>query len=420
MRHHRPAPARNSSTLYARSEARWAEQQHEPAALARFRTRFRDTIEKWQNIAAHLDGGCRQWVARHDGRPVASIIVLFGANVHYTRGAMDKELASPVRANDLLMWRAIQAACEVGAESFHLGESGTSGSLSDYKERFGARPFDYPELRIERVPDHACRRRRTKRRQARDRLPGLMSAQRSATAPAPPPGVPRWVAARLPERVTEHLRSPLYRNGYALVVATGATSVLGFLYWLIAARQYDTGDVGRNSALIAAMTFLANLAHLNLTNGLNRFVPTAGRKTGRLIGLSYIVAGALSVVAALIFVVGVDFWSPELTNLVRENPLAIGAFVAATALWVIFQLQDSVLTGLGRADWVLYENVVYGVVKIGLLVALATALPDEGVFASWTLPLIAIVVPINVLVFRKLVPHHVGGPARRDRADPRA
>ena len=27
-----------------------------------------------------------------------------------------------------------------------------SASLSDYKERFGARPHDYPELRIERIP----------------------------------------------------------------------------------------------------------------------------------------------------------------------------------------------------------------------------------------------------------------------------
>lgn len=138
--------------LYASSEARWAEQQHEPAALARFRTRFRDTIAKWQRIAGHLDGGCRQWVARHDGRPVASIIVLFGVNAHYTRGAMDKERAGPLRANDLLMWHAIQAACAIDAASFHLGESGSSGSLSDYKERFGARPFDYPELRMERLP----------------------------------------------------------------------------------------------------------------------------------------------------------------------------------------------------------------------------------------------------------------------------
>lgn len=232
-----------------------------------------------------------------------------------------------------------------------------------------------------------------------------MTAPRSATAP--PPGIPRWLAGRLPERVTEHLRSPLYRNGYALVIATGATSLLGFLYWLIAARRYDAADVGRNTALISSMTFLANLAHLNLTNGLNRFVPTSGRSTGRLIALAYAVAGGLSVIAALIYIGGVEVWSPDLTHLVRQNPLAIGAFIVATVLWVVFQLQDSVLTGLGRADWVLVENVVFGVVKIALLVALATALPDEGIFASWTLPLILIVVPINVLVFRRLVPHHV-------------
>ncbi len=138
--------------LYLLNEARWAEQQHEPAALARFRTRFRDTLGKWQGIARHLDGGCRQYLARLDGRPVASIIVLLSGNAHYTRGAMDKDAAGPVRANDLLMWHAIRDACDAGAPMFHLGESGRSSSLSDYKERFGARPHEYPELRLERIP----------------------------------------------------------------------------------------------------------------------------------------------------------------------------------------------------------------------------------------------------------------------------
>ncbi len=228
-----------------------------------------------------------------------------------------------------------------------------------------------------------------------------------SAAPIAIPGIPSWVVARLPARVVEHLRSPLYRNGYALVVATGATSLLGFLYWLLAARRYTPADVGRNSALLASMTFLANLAHLNLTNGLNRFVPTSGRRTPRLVGWSYAVAGGLAVVAALIYVGGIETWSPELTNLVSDNPLAVLTFVAATALWVVFQLEDSVLTGLGRADWVLIENVIFGVVKIVLLVALATALPKTGIFASWTLPLVLIVVPINVLVFRRLFPRHV-------------
>jgi hypothetical protein len=138
--------------LLEHNEERWARQQHEPVWLARFRARFRDTLPKWQGIARFLDGGCRQFVARHEGEPVASIIVLFGGNAHYTRGAMDKERAGPVRANDLLMWHAMQAACTAGAGTFHLGESGGSSSLADYKERFGARPVDYPELRIERLP----------------------------------------------------------------------------------------------------------------------------------------------------------------------------------------------------------------------------------------------------------------------------
>jgi hypothetical protein len=134
------------------SERRWAEQQHEPPWLARWRARFRDTPEKWHRIARGLDGGCRQWVARRDGAAVASIIVLTGGNAHYTRGAMDKERAGPVRANDLLMWHAIQAAAAAGYATFHLGESGESPSLADYKERFGARPVEYPEVRLERLP----------------------------------------------------------------------------------------------------------------------------------------------------------------------------------------------------------------------------------------------------------------------------
>jgi O-antigen/teichoic acid export membrane protein/aminoglycoside phosphotransferase len=220
------------------------------------------------------------------------------------------------------------------------------------------------------------------------------------------PGLPRWLSARLPARLAEHLQVPLYRNGYALMAATGAGALLGAVYWLVAAKQYSTADVGRNSALIASMTFLANLAHLNLTNGLNRFVPTSGSRAGRLIGAAYLVAGTLAVVASLVYVLGIELWSPDLTDLVRQHGFAVLAFAVATVLWVVFQLEDSVLIGLGRADWVLVETIVFGLLKIGLLFVLAGALPDEGIFASWALPLIVVVIPLNVLVYKRLLPRH--------------
>ena len=55
-------------------------------------------------------------------------------------------------AGDLVQWRMIELACELGCTAYHLGESGQSASLAQFKEKFGARPVDYAELRLERLP----------------------------------------------------------------------------------------------------------------------------------------------------------------------------------------------------------------------------------------------------------------------------
>jgi hypothetical protein len=131
---------------------RWAAHQHEPLALARWRARRRDPLEKFQRLAHVLGERMRVWVAWKDGEPAASTVVLLGANANDTRGAMNKDLAGPTNANDLLQWRAIEDACEAGCRHYHLGESGASRSLAHFKEKFGARPVPYAEYQIERLP----------------------------------------------------------------------------------------------------------------------------------------------------------------------------------------------------------------------------------------------------------------------------
>jgi hypothetical protein len=138
--------------LLERSVERWAQFQHEPLALARWRARRRDPIEKLQTMAAALGDAMRVWVAWHEGRPAAAEIVLLGANAHATRAAMDKEIAGPSHANDLVRWSAIEDACAAGCRRYHLGESGGSRPLARYKEKFGARAVPYAEYRIERLP----------------------------------------------------------------------------------------------------------------------------------------------------------------------------------------------------------------------------------------------------------------------------
>ena len=139
--------------LLRRAFDRWADQQHEPHWMAQYRGRYRDPLDKFQVFAERLGDGCRISVAWYDGRPAAAVLVLQSANVaHYTRGAMDKPLAASSFANYLLHARAIQAACEQGCRSYHMGESGSSAGLSRFKENFGARAYSYAEYRIERIP----------------------------------------------------------------------------------------------------------------------------------------------------------------------------------------------------------------------------------------------------------------------------
>jgi hypothetical protein len=144
--------------LFERSLGRWARQQHEPRPLTRLRGHHRDPLRKLELIAERLADRCRLWIAWRDGTPVAAIVVLQGANASYTRGAMDKELAGPTRANYLLHRLAIEQACDVGCRHYHMGESGSSASLAQFKTRFGARPIGYADYHLERLPITAADR----------------------------------------------------------------------------------------------------------------------------------------------------------------------------------------------------------------------------------------------------------------------
>jgi len=138
--------------LLQRSVERWAADRHEPLMLARWREKRRDPIKRFQVMAETLGDACRIWVASVNGKPAAAIIVLFGANAHYTRGAMDKDLAGPVRASFLLQKLAIEEACKAGCRYYNMGETGTSENLARFKNHFGAQSYVFSEYRFERLP----------------------------------------------------------------------------------------------------------------------------------------------------------------------------------------------------------------------------------------------------------------------------
>ncbi|GAA2624513.1 lipopolysaccharide biosynthesis protein [Streptomyces vastus] len=199
--------------------------------------------------------------------------------------------------------------------------------------------------------------------------------------------------------------SPLFRNAYALMLNTGISAVLGLGYWVVAARYYSEDAVGQGSAAIAAMKLLAGLTAVTLTGALARFIPVAGRGTGRLIFRTYAGSSLVVALAAGLFLLTLGLWGPSYRFL--HDPLHALVFVLAVVAWSVLTLQDGVLTGLRSAVWVPVGNTVFSAVKLVLLVLFAAAIPTMGVFVSWVAAIAVSVLPLGWLVFRRLVPRHV-------------
>ncbi|MFG1671556.1 lipopolysaccharide biosynthesis protein [Streptomyces sp. Y7] len=226
---------------------------------------------------------------------------------------------------------------------------------------------------------------------------------------------PASTDATAPEQSGRRLRLPglgrssggsqLFRNAYALMINTGVSAVLGLGFWLAAARYYSESAVGQGSAAIAAMKFLAGLTAVTLTGALARFIPVAGRASGRLVFRTYAGSCVIVALAAGVFLLTLDLWGPSYRFL--NGPLNGLFFVVAVIAWNLLTLQDGVLTGLRSAVWVPVGNTVFSAVKLGLLVAFAVAIPTAGVFVSWVAAIAVSVLPLGWLVFRRLVPRHV-------------
>ena len=213
-------------------------------------------------------------------------------------------------------------------------------------------------------------------------------------------------------RLLVHLRTPLYANAYALVANQIVSAGLGVLYWLLAARLYTTEVVGQSSATISTLLFLAALAELSLKSAMTRFVPRAGVRSARLILYGYGVNLAIAVlVGGLFFLVGsrLQFAGSLLTG----ASFGAGWLILMMMAWVIFYVQDGVLTGLGQAVWVLIENTLYNVFKICLLVVGLRLFQDNGIVTSWFLPAPFLVLLVTLLIFGQFVPRHIAAAQAR-------
>jgi O-antigen/teichoic acid export membrane protein len=201
-------------------------------------------------------------------------------------------------------------------------------------------------------------------------------------------------AIRLPR-----LPKGLAVNAIALMAATIGANGLGLVFWAVAAHLRPPAVVGQASAAVAALTLLAMIAELNLTNVIVRLLPAAGRLGSYLVGRAYLVVVVLSLVAGLVYC-----FSGLGRHVVTGGWPQYLEFTVAVPILAVFALEDSALTALRLAPAVAAENISTAIVRIILLpILFVTAM---GAVWSWVLPALAAAVIVNSLLFGRALPAH--------------
>jgi len=204
-------------------------------------------------------------------------------------------------------------------------------------------------------------------RAARRIVPAAEHAERSA-APILQVKSPRDLAPRIVALARRANADSLLRNSLYIMATTVVTSLLGYVYWIVAARTYPARDVGLGSALLAAITLASGLTNLGLGQTLVQLLPqrAAGAMWSRTVNAAFGVAGTTGLFAGIVTVLVLPFASPQLAVAGRD-PVYTIAVVLGVPLWTVSSLLDSLFVAERAAGNMLARNVVFAALKIPLL-----------------------------------------------------
>jgi len=213
-------------------------------------------------------------------------------------------------------------------------------------------------------------------------------------------------------RLLHHLRTPLYKNTYVLMIARIASAGLGFVFWALAARLMEASDVGIASGYVTLAMLLAGLAQLGLGYGLVRHL-THVEDPAKL--LNFVICAQLGAAAILIMLTlsTISIWSPGLIS-IRSTPLVSALFATLVFSFALGQLTNCVFLATGQLRYSLFQQVFQSVAAIGAIVVIVGYISGHlAAVSAYTISMVASIVIAFGLFIPRVLPTYRFQPTLR-------
>lgn len=197
------------------------------------------------------------------------------------------------------------------------------------------------------------------------------------------------------------MHDSLYRNSIYMISNTVITSLIGFVFWVVVARLYQSYEVGIATTMISASTLIAGFSLFGLNTALLRYMYKYKSNDQALrINTSLLFVALVSFMLALVYLLCINVFSPAL-GFIKENYLLAALFVVTPVAMAIGNIFDSVFIAYQRAEAVFIKNSSMSIFKL-VIVVFFVSLGASGIYTAHSVSVLFAIALAAFMLKRKL------------------
>lgn len=191
----------------------------------------------------------------------------------------------------------------------------------------------------------------------------------------------------------------ILKNSMYLIMTNFSGMVIGFFFWMIAAKFYSPGDIGTISAILSSMLLISMISCVGLPMAMTLYLPVNAQKANGIINSCLLVGITVSAIFSLIFILGINIWAPRLEPILGNFKLGI-IFVITTIMTTVSLFMGGTFTAGRRSSFQMVKENTFSISK-ALLLVLMSGFGVIGIFMAWSMGL-AIAIFLGFFLLIKL------------------
>lgn len=164
-------------------------------------------------------------------------------------------------------------------------------------------------------------------------------------------------------RIKSIFLQSLFKNASYLIFGSAISSFVGFVFIYVSTKLYTSESVGLSSAAIAAIGLISLISEFGLGISLIHFLPNQENNGNKLLNFCFTINIMISTTTSLVYLFGLDTWSPALVP-IRQNISLTIVFLLFAIGSAMHPLLNNVFLSKRKSHYIVIISTINGFIKI--------------------------------------------------------